>query len=126
MQLDRVVGGAHARLPFFGAEASFPLGPALMARSMRAPLLLVFMVREGSKGFRVKVEEVLRVPHTRDRVADATLATARMVATYADYVRRYPYQWFQFHDVWAPPPEAASSSEDAASLSRSGSPAPAA
>ena len=32
-----------------------------------------------------------------------SLATARIVAVYESYVRRYPMQWYNFHDFWASP-----------------------
>lgn len=103
MQLDRHTGGATAELPFFGRKAPFPLGPATLGRATRAPLIPVFMVREGSKGFHVRVEDPIEVAHTRDRDRDLGEATGRLVAVYESYVRRYPYQWFNFHDFWATP-----------------------
>lgn len=107
MQLDRFTGGSVVKLPFFGKEAAFPLGPATLARATRAPLVPVFMVREGSKGFRARTEDPIEVAHTRDRDRDLREATARIVAVYESYVRRYPFQWFNFHDFWASPPAAA-------------------
>jgi Kdo2-lipid IVA lauroyltransferase/acyltransferase len=107
MHIDRIVGGSFIKLPFFGKEAPFPLGPATLARATRAPLVPVFMVREGKKGFRARTEDPIEVAHTRDRERDLREATARAVAVYEAYVRRYPFQWFNFHDFWATPPEAA-------------------
>jgi lauroyl/myristoyl acyltransferase len=108
MHLDRHTGGSFVRVPFFGKEAAFPLGPATLARATRAPLVPVFMVREGAKGFRAKAEDPIEVAHTRDRERDLYEATARLVAVYEAYVRRYPLQWFNFHYFWATPepPEA--------------------
>lgn len=103
MQLDRHLGGPHLMVPFFGKPAPFPLGPATLARAARAPLVPVFMVREGQTGFTSRVEEPLLVERTSDRDADIREATTRLVAVYESYVRRYPFQWFNFHDFWAPP-----------------------
>lgn len=103
MHLDRSTGGAHIQLPFFGKSAAFPLGPATLARATRAPIVPVFMVREGSKGFHVRAEDPIEVAHTRNREHDLVEATQRMVAVYESYVRRYPLQWFNFHDFWATP-----------------------
>ncbi|MSP59545.1 MAG: hypothetical protein EXR72_04235 [Myxococcales bacterium] len=102
MHLDRVTG-SHVLLPFFGKEAAFPLGPATLARATGAPLVPVFMIRDGAKGFRSFTEDPIEVAHTRNRDADLRDATARVVAVYEAYVRRYPYQWFSFHDFWATP-----------------------
>ncbi len=104
MHLDRYTGGAFVKLPFFGQEAPFPLGPATLARATRAPLVPVFMVRDGVHGFRAFTEDPIEVGHTRDRERDLREATARAVAVYESYVRRYPLQWYNFHDFWALPP----------------------
>jgi KDO2-lipid IV(A) lauroyltransferase len=116
MQLDRHLGGPRLAVPFFGRPAAFPLGPATLARITRAPLVPVFMVREGPRGFHARVEDPIYVAHSRDREADIREATARVVAIYESYVRRYPLQWFNFHDFWADAgePEAAPSSLAAA------------
>ena len=103
MQLDRHLGSSYVRIPFFGAPAAFPLGPAMLGRVTRAPLVPVFMVREGARGLRVMLEEPIYVEHTRDRDSDLLEATTRAVNIYESYVRRYPYQWFNFHDFWATP-----------------------
>jgi len=44
-------------VPFFGRPAPFPLGPAMLARATRAPIVPVFMVRDGLRGFASHVEE---------------------------------------------------------------------
>jgi KDO2-lipid IV(A) lauroyltransferase len=103
MQLDRHMGGAHVMIPFFGRPAPFPLGPATLARATRAPIVPVFMVRDGEKGFASHVEEPILVERTSDRDGDIRRATTRVVAVYESYVRRFPFQWFNFHDFWAPP-----------------------
>lgn len=101
MQLDRHIGGARMEVPFFGRPASFPLGPATLARATQAPLLPVFMVRQGARGVSFHVEDPIEVRRSADRDADVREATARMVAVYERYVRRYPTQWFNFHDFWS-------------------------
>jgi KDO2-lipid IV(A) lauroyltransferase len=101
MQMDRSLGGPSVSVPFFGRPARFPLGPATLARVTGAPLVPTFMVREGWKGFRAVAEEPIEVEHTADRAADLRAATERVVRIYESYVRRYPLQWFNFHDFWA-------------------------
>ncbi len=103
MQLDRHTGGPHVMLPFFGRPAPFPLGPAMLSRATRAPIVPVFMVREGLHGFASYAEDPIEVSRTANREADLHEATARLVAVYESYVRRHPYQWFTFHDFWAAP-----------------------
>ena len=103
MQIDRHLGGPVAEIEFFGRKASFPLGPAMLSRATRAPIVPVFMLRQGLRGFVAEVEEPIEVDRTADRDADLREGTERIVRVYERYVRRYPYQWFNFHDFWAPP-----------------------
>jgi lauroyl/myristoyl acyltransferase len=103
MHLDRHTGGASVILPFCGRLAAFPVGPATLARATGAPLVPVFMIREGATGFASLVEEPYQVPRTADRDADVRRATEHIVSIYESYVLRYPHQWFNFHDFWEPP-----------------------
>jgi KDO2-lipid IV(A) lauroyltransferase len=103
MQLDRHLGGAHVMLPFCGRPAPFPLGPATLARATSSPLVPVFVLaHRDRRRCRVIVEKPIEVARTRDRDADVRDAMARAVEVYERYVRRYPEQWFNFHDFWAP------------------------
>jgi KDO2-lipid IV(A) lauroyltransferase len=104
MQLDRHLGGPHVPVPFCGAPAPFPLGPATLARATRCPLVPVFIVSEGDRRrCTFFVEEPIEVAHTRNRADDLRQATARVVEVYERYARRYPEQWFNFYDFWNPP-----------------------
>jgi KDO2-lipid IV(A) lauroyltransferase len=104
MQMDRHLGGPHVKLPFFGREAAFPLGPATLARASRAPLIPVFVVSERDRRYcKFFYEEPIWVAHTRDRERDYHEATARLVAVYERYVQRHPEQWFNFYDFWKQP-----------------------
>jgi lauroyl/myristoyl acyltransferase len=101
MQLDRHMGGAHARLPFAGGSAAFPLGPATLARATGSPLLPVFVVAQADRTrCRILIEKPIEVPHTRDRNRDVLQGTAELVAVYERIVREHPDQWFHFHDFW--------------------------
>ncbi|HZS40243.1 MAG TPA: lysophospholipid acyltransferase family protein [Polyangia bacterium] len=102
MQLDRYLGGAHARLPFCGRPAPFPLGPATLARATGCPLVPVFVVSGPDRAScKVIVEPPIEVARTRDREADAREAMERVVEVYQSFVRRYPEQWFNFYDFWS-------------------------
>lgn len=107
MQLDRSPGGMIP-VPFLGRTAYFSPGPALLSRLTGAPLMPLFFLFEPDprgRGRRVVIysEPPIEVPHTRDRDADIHAATARLAAVYERYVRRYPTQWYNFHDFFAVP-----------------------
>lgn len=103
MQLDRNAGGAYTMVEFFGRPAPFPTAPATLARATGAPLMPVFMLAEADRRHcSFFVERPVPVPRTRDREADVAEATRGLVAIYERYVRRFPEQWFNFFDPWAP------------------------
>jgi KDO2-lipid IV(A) lauroyltransferase len=104
MQLDRNVGGPQLDVELFGKRASFPLGPATLARTTGVPLVPVFAIYDEHDPRRITVhyEEPIEVPHTSDRAGDLARATAAAVAVYERYVRQHPEQWFHFFDFWAP------------------------
>ncbi len=104
MQFDRQVGAGHASVPFFGRPATFPIGAVMLARLSGCPIVPVFAVYPGGDRSRVEVhyEAPIQVAHTRDRAADVGDALARTTAVYERWVRRYPLQWFNFYDFWAP------------------------
>jgi predicted LPLAT superfamily acyltransferase len=97
-QIDRALGGrGDAKIPFFGASATFPLGPFVIAAAAGAPVVPAFCVLEGSGSYRLHVESAVAV--SRGAEMAALHAT---VAVLERYVRAYWDQWFNFYDVWEP------------------------
>ena len=92
------------RVPFLGAEASFPVGPYILAALMGCPVYLMFCLREVS-GYTVHFDKladsVLLPRHDRERVL------AELAARYAQRLEHYclqaPLQWYNFYDFWADP-----------------------
>ncbi len=104
-------GGATRRVsvPFLGADARFPAGPFLLAAGLGAPVLLFFGLCTGPRRYELCFEPfAARLDLPRAGRAEAL---RRVVLCYADRLadraRAHPFQWFNFHDVWDPPPNAA-------------------
>jgi lauroyl/myristoyl acyltransferase len=95
-QLDRAMGGrGDAAVPFFGAPATFPLGPFVMAAAAGAPVVPAFCVLGPDGSYRLHVEPEIVV----SRGAEVG-ALGAAVATLERYVRTHWDQWFNFYDVW--------------------------
>ena len=100
VQGDRALGTrGDVLIPFFGWPAPFPLGPFLLASAVEVPLVPAFCLLDSNYQYVVKVAEPLIVP--RGREEDAARA---WVAVLEDVVRECPTQWFNFFDIWSPPP----------------------
>jgi lauroyl/myristoyl acyltransferase len=99
LQGDRALGTrGDVLVPFFGRPAPFPLGPFLLARAARVPILPAFCLLEPDRRYAVFVLRPLVV-----RPGEEQAAAGAWVAALEDVVRRHPTQWFNFFDVWDPP-----------------------
>ncbi|MGD0143619.1 MAG: glycosyltransferase [Rhizomicrobium sp.] len=97
----RVVGA-----PFLGETAPFPQGPYILGALLKAPVYLLFCVREGG-GFRVhfsKFTDAIELPR-----ADRIGAIRRYASLYAKSlearIAETPLQWFNFYPFWTPVPD---------------------
>jgi len=96
VQGDRALGTrGDLAIPFFGRPAPFPLGPFLLARAARVPVVPAFCVLDGAHRYRVHVAKPIVVER-----GDEEAAAAAWVAALEDVVREHPTQWFNFFDVW--------------------------
>lgn len=85
----------------FGLPASTTPGPARLAMLSGAPVLPVFLVREGeSDHHRIVVLPEVELTKTGDREADVVENTRRCNVVFEEMLRRYPEQWIWFHKRW--------------------------
>jgi predicted LPLAT superfamily acyltransferase len=103
LHADRTILGKSARVPFLGDDASFPLGPFVLAEVTGAPVCIWFAAKTDRRTVRVQVHEPITVgPGPRSgrdrRIRDALY---RYVELLEQTVRNHPYQWYNFYDFWA-------------------------
>jgi len=92
------------RVPFLGAEASFSLGPYIVAALMGCPVYTMFCLREGDR-HRVYFEllaDRIELPR-RNKEAVLSQWAARYASCLERYTLRDPLQWYNFYDYWAEP-----------------------
>jgi predicted LPLAT superfamily acyltransferase len=92
------------RVPFLGAEASFPVGPYILAALMGCPVYLMFCLRDGpahTVHFE-KLADAVSLPRS-----DRERALRELAARYAQRLEHYclqaPLQWYNFYDFWTDP-----------------------
>ena len=105
LQGDRDFNDRGVRLPFFGADASFPPGPFHLARMTGARLWPVFIAYSADYRFEIDLGAPFAVERGADRAADVERAMAHWVGVLEGAVRRWPTQWYTFYDFWSPPAE---------------------
>jgi KDO2-lipid IV(A) lauroyltransferase len=86
---------------FFGLAASTNSGIARLALRTGAPVVPVFIVREGwSAQHRVYVLPIMYAERSGDFEQDVQKATERFSRVFEEMVRRHPEQWLWVHKRW--------------------------
>lgn len=89
---------------FFGRSAYTPIGPAVLASVSGAPLIPVFLVREGPR-HRFIVEKPIELIDTGNKEADILANTQNWSNVVEAYIRKYPDQWVWMHRRWKTRPK---------------------
>lgn len=95
--------GRTFQAEIFGHPLDIPLGPAALARAAKVSLLPAFVFRRGRHAAEVVFRPPIRVetgsgPGARDR--ELAEIGRRIAAEVEQAIRRDPYQWFCFRELW--------------------------
>jgi KDO2-lipid IV(A) lauroyltransferase len=85
---------------FFGKKAPTTSSLAVLAMKTGAPVLPVFMVRDGLQKHRLIIKKPLELIHTGDIKRDVEANTQLFNHTLESMIRQYPDQWFWVHRRW--------------------------
>jgi len=86
---------------FLGRPAAFPVGPFRMAALLKRPVVLMLGLYLGGNRYRLVFEDLYDFSGLAgNRAAAIDEALRRYVARLEHYSRTYPYNWFNFFDVW--------------------------
>jgi KDO2-lipid IV(A) lauroyltransferase len=85
---------------FFGKKAPTTPGLAVLAMKTGAPVVPVFMIRDGFGKHRLVIQEPLELVHTGDIKKDVEANTQLFNHTLESMIRQYPDQWFWVHRRW--------------------------
>ncbi|MCC6931089.1 MAG: lysophospholipid acyltransferase family protein [Gemmatimonadaceae bacterium] len=102
---DRVVGDGTEGIavPFAGGERRIPTGPATLALSTGAPLIIGHIARNqtGATRYIVEMEPPVVASRTGDGPRDRDRLTRRIASSLASAVQSHPDQWYVFQPEWA-------------------------
>jgi predicted LPLAT superfamily acyltransferase len=94
--------GRAATVRFFGADASFPTGPYMLAALLKCPIYLTFGLYHSPDRYDLycePFEEMVSLP--REGREEALAAYAQRFATRLEhFVRLAPDNWFNFYRFW--------------------------
>ena len=95
-----IARGGAVPVTFFGRETLFPDGPARIARLAGAPLVYGTAARLPHGKYRAYVFPPLIPDRDADADEDARRLTQALARTFEGMVRRYPWQWYAFREMW--------------------------
>lgn len=88
---DRHTGDATTTCMFMGTETLFPTGPFRICQVVKQPVLLIFVIKQDAKTYRVYSEQL---QPSKDLATRYALELERIALA-------HPYEWFNFYDFWA-------------------------
>ncbi len=101
---DRVSGSDKnvIGIDFLGRDARFPFSAFKIASVSRAPIVVFFSRKAGRNQYVIEIPEVIQVPEGLGRSPENFRPhVERFVRALEAYTREYPYQFFNFYDMWA-------------------------
>jgi len=102
---DRVVSNDKAvKCNFLGHSAMFPVGPILLAATLKVPVVLCFGLYLGANRYQLHLELLGdRIQVSREnRASDLQYWVQQYASRLEHYCRKAPYNWFNFYDYWLP------------------------
>jgi len=103
---DRSVAeeAGHA-VDFLGATAHLPLAPLRAAAALRRPVIFMLGLHAGDNRYEIVFEPLADFSAVEAGQRDVAVRAAllRYTQLLEQYCRRYPYNWFNFHDFWRRP-----------------------
>jgi predicted LPLAT superfamily acyltransferase len=103
---DRLLGSERSAVTvdFLGAPVRLPFSAYKMASVTGAPIGVLLSAKTGADRYELRLAKTLRVPGGLGRGGRAFADDARRFAeTLEKYTQQYPYQFFNFFDMWEQP-----------------------
>ena len=102
---DRAVSNDKTvKCNFLGHSAMFPVGPILLAATLKVPVVLCFGLYMGDNRYELHLELLSeRIQVSREtRTSDLQYWVQQYANRLEYYCRKAPYNWFNFYDYWMP------------------------
>ncbi|MEZ4601642.1 MAG: lysophospholipid acyltransferase family protein [Syntrophotaleaceae bacterium] len=100
---DRMLGSDRnaVAVDFLGDPVPFPFSAYKLASATGAPVGVLLSAKTGVDSYELRLARVIRVPSGLRRGSEAFVPYVRQFAeTLEEYTQRYPYQFFNFYDMW--------------------------
>jgi predicted LPLAT superfamily acyltransferase len=99
---DRLAGGSSSTVDFLGESMRLPDAAYLLAATAGAPVVVLLAAKTGRKTYQLKVWDYF-YPGYEDRSRRAQMlreCAGKYIAAMEQYLRQYPFQWYNFYNIW--------------------------
>lgn len=90
---------------FFGHKAATATGPVIFAERTKAPIIPMFIIREGKTRHRIIVEPPYEMKEFPDEEKTIQYNMEKITNLIERYIREYPHEWAWMHRRWKSKPE---------------------
>jgi KDO2-lipid IV(A) lauroyltransferase len=97
---DRDLTGRGIEVEMFGGRRKLPAGPALLAITSGAPIVIA-AIYETTDGWRCVLQPLADVPRTGNRREDATAITREIARAFERIISASPPDWHLFQPGWS-------------------------
>lgn len=92
---DRYVDGSkYLETEFLGKKAKFPAGPFLLGSRLKVPVLFVYVMKDSATHYHLYARKA-NVEYRKEKAL-----LENYVESITHFVKKYPYQWFNYFDFW--------------------------
>jgi len=99
---DREFGSSKnmVKVPFLGKEIKVPAAMCRVAASLGTPVVIVYFPFKGAGRFDSVIADNFIVADNGGVIANYKEYAARFVKSLEDFCEKYPYQYFNFYNIW--------------------------
>ena len=104
MMGDRSFGNDQSlvSVQFLGASVMLPVTPYRLASATGVPVIVMVAPRTGSRSYELRLAKIIELPGGLGRDPRVYAPYAQQFADCIEqFVQEYPWQFFNFYDVWA-------------------------
>ncbi|MEN8257917.1 MAG: lysophospholipid acyltransferase family protein [Thermodesulfobacteriota bacterium] len=98
---DRTAGGPTATSTFLGSEIRLPVAAYSLAANTKSPVLIAFSAKHDRTHQTLKIWDIIHPDYRHgNRDQEMGRCADRFSRALEQYVEEYPYQWYNFFDIW--------------------------
>jgi predicted LPLAT superfamily acyltransferase len=104
MMGDRTFGDEQntVSVRFLGGTTKLPVTPYRLASATGVPVVVMLAPKTGGNSYELRLAKVIEVPPNLGRAAAEYAPYAQQFADcLEEFVRQYPWQFYNFYDLWA-------------------------